>query len=328
MGDPDRRVGGVDRLAAGARGAVDVDPQVVGVDLDLDVLRLRGDQHAGRGGVDPALRLGRRHPLHPVHAALVLQPSPHALAGLGATGLHRDLDVLVAAEVGLVGVDDLGLPADLLRVAEVHPQQVPGEQRRLLTALARLDLKDHVLVVVGVARDQQQPQVLGEFVAPLLQRLDLGVEVRVVGGQLAGGLDVLAGLPPGAVGGGDRGQLGVALGEPARLALVRVDRRIRQPLLENRVLAQELLDCLEHGAVPSSDVRGVQTGADDQDRRGWDRSGATRTAPTGSVPAVLGESAEGNAPDRRRKVASPACGWRRAACRSGPRSGRHGHRCP
>ena len=43
-----------------------------------------GDQHAGRRGVDTALGLGGGHPLHAVHAALVLQPRPDALAGLVA----------------------------------------------------------------------------------------------------------------------------------------------------------------------------------------------------------------------------------------------------
>ena len=72
------------RLAAGPGRAVDVDAQVVRVDLDLDLLGLGRDQHAGGGGVDAALRLGGRHPLHAVHAALVLQPGPDALAGLVA----------------------------------------------------------------------------------------------------------------------------------------------------------------------------------------------------------------------------------------------------
>ena len=40
VGDAHRGVGGVDGLAAGAGRAVDVDAQVVGVDLDLDVLGL------------------------------------------------------------------------------------------------------------------------------------------------------------------------------------------------------------------------------------------------------------------------------------------------
>src|SRR3712207_8361266 len=52
--------------------------------------------------------------------------------------------VLVAAEVAGLGVEDLGLPALPLGVAQVHPQQVAGEQRRLLAALAGLDLEDDV----------------------------------------------------------------------------------------------------------------------------------------------------------------------------------------
>ena len=76
-------------------------------------------------------------------------PSP----GCGVPArLDRDGDVLVAAEVGLGGVEDLGPPAAPLGVPQVHPQQVAGEQGGLLAALAGLDLEDHVAVVVGVAR--------------------------------------------------------------------------------------------------------------------------------------------------------------------------------
>ena len=130
-------------------------------------------QHAGRRGVDPALRLGDRHPLHAVHAALVLQPGVRASPGSGVPlALTATVDVLVAAEVGLGGVEDLGLPAAPLGVAQVHPQQVAGEQRRLLAALARLDLEDDVLVVVGSRGTSSSPQPLLELAATL--RLELG----------------------------------------------------------------------------------------------------------------------------------------------------------
>ena len=144
----------------GSRGPEDVDPQVRGIDVDVDVLGLRGDEDAGGGGVDAALGLGDRNPLHPVHAALVLQPGPHPVGrARRCLGLDRDRDVLVAAQVGLLRREHLGLPAAPLRVAQVHPQQVAGEQRRLLAALPGLDLDDHVLGVVGVARGEQ----LGEL---------------------------------------------------------------------------------------------------------------------------------------------------------------------
>ena len=57
----------------GAAAAEDVDAQVVLVDPDVDGLGLGHHQDAGRAGVDAALRLGHRHPLHAVHAALELQ---------------------------------------------------------------------------------------------------------------------------------------------------------------------------------------------------------------------------------------------------------------
>src|SRR5690606_1307624 len=56
VGDADRRVGLVDVLAAGARGAEGVDPQVGRVDLDrLAVLFHRDDRHGRGRGVDATL---------------------------------------------------------------------------------------------------------------------------------------------------------------------------------------------------------------------------------------------------------------------------------
>ena len=71
--DPHRGVGRVDRLAARARRAVDVDLEVVRVDLDVDVLGLGQHRDGRRRGVDAALRLGLRHALDAVRAALELE---------------------------------------------------------------------------------------------------------------------------------------------------------------------------------------------------------------------------------------------------------------
>ena len=79
MGDADRAVGGVDRLAAGAGRAVDVDPQVRVVDLDVDLLGLGQHRDGRRRGVDAAAALGHRHALDAVDAAFELQPREHAL---------------------------------------------------------------------------------------------------------------------------------------------------------------------------------------------------------------------------------------------------------
>ena len=155
------------RLAAGARRAEHVDPDVLLLDGDVDLLGLGHHQHAGGGRVHAALALGDRDPLDPVHAALELQQRVRRLARLGgALGLHGDGDGLEAAEVGLGGVELLGLPAAPLGVAGVHPQQVAGEQRRLLAALAGLDLQQRVLGVGRVAGHQEVPQPLLGVLAP------------------------------------------------------------------------------------------------------------------------------------------------------------------
>ena len=97
VGDPDRGVGRVDRLAARARRALDLDPQVaLLVDLDLVLLDL-GQDDDGRGrGVDPAGRFGRRDALHAVGAALELEPA------VGAVPADLDDRLLDAADAGLV----------------------------------------------------------------------------------------------------------------------------------------------------------------------------------------------------------------------------------
>src|SRR5690606_31821508 len=74
--DPHGRVGGVHGLAAGPAGAVDVDPDVLRIDLDVDVVvDLRHDLHRGEGRVAPALGVEGAHPHEAVHAALHAEPA-------------------------------------------------------------------------------------------------------------------------------------------------------------------------------------------------------------------------------------------------------------
>ena len=154
--DAHGRVGRVDRLPARARGAVDVDLQVVRVDLHVHLLGL-GQHRDRRGrGVDAALRLGLGHPLHPVRAALVLEHAVRALA------LHGERVVAVA------DLERLLLEPAPLGVAGQHPVEVGGEQPGLLPARARPDLDDHVLVVVRVGLDHRQPDLLLQLAQPLL----------------------------------------------------------------------------------------------------------------------------------------------------------------
>ena len=189
VGDPDRRVGRVDRLPAGPGRAIDVDLEVLRVDLDLDLLGL-GQHRDGRGRrVDPALRLGLRHPLDAVGAALELEHR------VGAVAADLERDLLEAADLGGRLREHLGGEAALLRVAGEHLVQVAREQRGLVAARAGADLDDHVLVVVGVALDHRQADLLLELAQPLRRLGDDRAQLRVVavlGEQLLGALEVAA----------------------------------------------------------------------------------------------------------------------------------------
>ena len=84
VGQPDRRVGLVDVLAAGALGAERVDPDLVPVELDLDVVvDLGQDLDQGERRLAPLLRVERADPDEAVDAALGAQPA------VGARGRRR-----------------------------------------------------------------------------------------------------------------------------------------------------------------------------------------------------------------------------------------------
>lgn len=103
MRDTDRGVRGVNGLAAGSRGPVDVDLEIVLVDFELfGLVHFRQHQNAGSRGVDAPLRLGDGNALHAVHAALELQPRVDALGGIVRIALDGHLNVLVAAKVRFV----------------------------------------------------------------------------------------------------------------------------------------------------------------------------------------------------------------------------------
>ena len=94
MGDADRRLRFVDMLAAGAAGAHGLDPQVLVLELDVDILHL--GQHGDRDGrgVNAAGGLGHGHALDAVDAALKLE------LAVDGQGVRDSFDVtrLVAAK--------------------------------------------------------------------------------------------------------------------------------------------------------------------------------------------------------------------------------------
>ena len=85
--------------------AIDVDPQILVVDLDVDLLGLGQHRDGRRRGVDAAAALGHRHALDAVDAAFELQPREHALAG------DRGDHLLEAADFGRARRDHLDPPA-------------------------------------------------------------------------------------------------------------------------------------------------------------------------------------------------------------------------
>ncbi len=180
VGDADGRVGLVDVLTAGAGGAECVDAEVGGVDLHLfDLFGLGQYRHGAGGGVDAALGLGFRHPLHPVHPGFELE------ARIGAPADDAQDDLPVAAVFPLAGTDHLGLPALAGGVLGVHAQQVASEQGSLIATGAGPDLQEDVGLIAGVAGQQQQTQLLFQIGQPvpgrpgflLGQFADLGVLV-------------------------------------------------------------------------------------------------------------------------------------------------------
>ena len=176
----------IDALAAGPGGAVDVDLHVLVFHLDVHVLGLGQDRDGDRRGVNATARLRGGDALDAVHPALELEPTPRAAA------LDEQDDLLEPADAGGVGIHHLHLPPLPLRVLAVHPQEIRGEQRRLVSPRPRADLQEDVSVVVRIARDEQRPQLLLESSLLLLEVVDLRLghlahfPVGIVGEDVAG----------------------------------------------------------------------------------------------------------------------------------------------
>ena len=201
--------------------------------------------------MDAALRLGDGHALDAMHASLELQAGEGRVARLGdPLGLDGDRDVLVAPEVGLHHLEDLGVPAAPLRIPHVHAGKVAGEERRLLASLTCLDLDDDVLVVHRVAREEQGGEALGRRLGALLQRSHLVGERGVDLAQLTRRAQVLGRSQPLPVRGDHGPQLRVAPPELPGRGLVTVDVGVRELLLDVVVLDEQVGAGLEHQVTP------------------------------------------------------------------------------
>ena len=241
MRDADGRVGRVDALAAGARGAVGVDAQVGLLDVDVDLVGLGQDRHGGRGGLDAALALGLRDALDAVDATLVLHDGVDLLAR------DLELDGLEAAGVGWAAGQDLGLPTLGGDEALVHLEEVAGEDAGLVAADAGANLDDGVLLVRGVGRDEHELDVLlqlGELLlvgGDVLLQHGLLVGVGGVVQHLLGGVDVVEGADVLAGGRDEVGLAGVLLCQARVLLGVGDDGRVAELALELGVRRDDLL---------------------------------------------------------------------------------------
>src|SRR2546423_6422406 len=168
VGDAYGAVGRVDALTARSLGAEHVDPEVLVIDLDVDLLRLGKHGHGGGRRVNPALPFGHRYALHAVDPRFIAQRTVYAGTAGGEDGF------LQASEIPLGEGDHLDLPAPALAKPGVHAKQLGGEERRFVASRAGADLHNGVAVVQRVDRGEQ----LGE---PLLEAGDLGAQPLQVG---------------------------------------------------------------------------------------------------------------------------------------------------
>ena len=97
------------------------------------------------------------------------------------------------AAAGVAEVHHLDLPALPLGVPGIHPEEIAGEQRRLVSTGARPDFEDHVLLVVRILRDQQHLDLVEQPIALDGQRGELLLrQLPHVGilQELLGGVDL------------------------------------------------------------------------------------------------------------------------------------------
>ncbi len=242
MGDAHRRVGRVDALAPRALRPINVDLEVLLVDLDLDLISLRQHGHGRSRRVDASARLGLRHALDAMHAALELQPAVRALPA------HLEDHLTQAADARLVRRDQLGLPCVALGVAAVHPVQGRGEEGGFFTTGTGADLHDHVPFVTRIDRQEVDAQRLGQA---RLFGFELGHDragklallgIRFVAALETRRVELATDLAKVAIVADDGDQLGLLTTKPARPVRIRGDAGLGPLFLD---LLQPLLECVE-----------------------------------------------------------------------------------
>ena len=226
---------GVHGLASRAGAHEDVDFQILLIDFNLIIVFVGFREHddAGRGSLDATLRFGDGNTLHTMHATLILEGRPYTVfrrrSALGANG---KLHVFDATQLGGVFALQSDGPTALFRISHVHAQQIAREQRRFLTAGARLDFHDRVTRIIGIARNQRGTQLLLRRWKLALQTFRLFREIRIFGSHFLGCLQIVFHLLVCVVCGNDNAQLGVTTSQLTHLIRIRRDFRLGHLLFD------------------------------------------------------------------------------------------------
>ena len=104
--------------------------------------------------MDAALRFGLGHTLDTVHPALILEPV------IGPCAVHSKDGFLDTAQLRLVEVQHLQLPAPALHVHGVHPHQAVGKQCGLFAARTAAQLHDDAFAIVDILGQQQNFKII------------------------------------------------------------------------------------------------------------------------------------------------------------------------
>ena len=100
------------------------------------------------------LRFRSRHALHAMTARFKLQTTIHAVAAdLGD-------NLFIATMLAVVSAHDFHAPATRFSVAAVHAEQIPGKQRRFVTAGTGAHFHKRVTLVVRIFRQQKHLKLL------------------------------------------------------------------------------------------------------------------------------------------------------------------------
>src|SRR5689334_13846756 len=176
--DAHRRVRHVHVLAAGARCAERVDPDILFLDIDLDlVIDLRIHEHAREAGVAARVGVERRNPYQPVYADFALQQAVRVLA------IHFESGALDPRAFALQAVRNHGLKALAFSPAQVHAKQHLRPILAFGPAGARMDRDDRVAMIVLAGEQHRRLQLLHQFAHALQFALDLAIHRLAFAGE-------------------------------------------------------------------------------------------------------------------------------------------------